>query len=206
MTTLAIDTSTPQGSVALLQNGKLRFAEEFQAGRSHTSLLFDVLERALASVEKLDQIMIGLGPGSYAGVRIAISAAIGLSLARGAALVGIPSIVALGEGEYHAVGDARRESFYFAHVREGECVKGPMLLNKEELLAALAAKPELPVLASEPVSVTPEAIIRYPSASILASLAEQGRSIVARDRIEPIYMREAYITQPKPRVAPPLQG
>ena len=50
MITLAIDTSTTRGSVALLADGILRLEENFLADRSHSATLFAVLERALALV------------------------------------------------------------------------------------------------------------------------------------------------------------
>ena len=77
-TTLAIETSTHQGSLALLHRGEMIFSESCGAGRSHSSLLFAVLERALKALpegSRIDLIAVGLGPGSYAGVRIAIAAA-----------------------------------------------------------------------------------------------------------------------------------
>lgn len=197
MIILAIDTSTSQGSVALLEDGAIVFDEEFQAGRSHSSLLFGALERVLSVAPKPDMIAIGLGPGSYAGARIAISAAIGLSLATGATLVGLPSIVALEDGEYVALGDARRESFYFAHVQNGECVEGPLLLSNQELLTKLSASADLPLYASETISVVPGVALRYPSAKRLARLAAGERSIFARGNLEPIYLRPPHITQSK---------
>lgn len=201
MTILAIETSTHQGSVAVLHDGQIIFSESCGAGRSHSSLLFAVLERAIKAVPepaRIDQIAVGLGPGSYAGVRIAISAATGFSLATGAALVGLPSIVALGEGDYIALGDARRESFYFALVRGGECVEGPLLLSAEELAEKLATN-TLPVIASEEITaVLPCAIeLCYPCAERLAKLAAEGRSIMLRGDLEPIYLREAHITVAK---------
>ena len=197
MTILAIETSTHQGSVAVLHEGQIVFSESCGAGRSHSSLLFAVLERALQSVPRMDQIAVGLGPGSYAGVRIAISAATGFSLATGAELLGLPSIVALGEGEYVALGDARRESYYFALIRGGECVEGPVLLSAEELAQKLECT--LPVIASEEIAaVIPAAMeLRFPCAERLARLAAAGRSIVARGNLEPIYLREAHITVAK---------
>jgi len=200
-TVLAIETSTHQGSVAVLHKGQIVFSESCGAGRSHSSLLFAVLERALKAVPesgRIDQIAVGLGPGSYAGVRIAISAATGFALATGAELVGLPSIVALGEGEYVALGDARRESYYFARVRGGECVEGPVLLSAEELAQKLAGCP-VPVLASEEIAAVIPAAIEfcYPCAERLAKLTAQGRSIVARGDLEPIYLREAHITVAK---------
>jgi tRNA threonylcarbamoyladenosine biosynthesis protein TsaB len=202
MITLSIETSSHQGSVALLSGeGHLLFNESCGAGRSHSSLLFGVLERALQAVPEgsaIGQIAVGLGPGSYAGVRIAISAATGLALATGVELVGIPSLVALAEGEYVAIGDARRETFSFARVRSGKCVEGPLLLSAGALAEKLAAC-GVPVFASEEISAElPVPLeLRYPSAERLARLAAEGCSIIARGDLEPIYLREPHITQPK---------
>ena len=100
MITLAIDTSTTRGGVALLSGGILQMEENFVADRSHSASLFSVLERARALIpgQHLDQVAIGLGPGSYAGVRIAIAAAIGFEFGLGARLVGIPSSRRAGDG------------------------------------------------------------------------------------------------------------
>ncbi|XHR28782.1 MAG: tRNA (adenosine(37)-N6)-threonylcarbamoyltransferase complex dimerization subunit type 1 TsaB [Chthoniobacteraceae bacterium] len=201
MILIAIETSTHQGSVAVLRDGELIFNESCGAGRSHSSLLFSTLERALAALPdgaQPDQIAVGLGPGSYAGVRIAISAAFGLTLASGAELLGLPSIAALAEGDYVAIGDARRQSFSFTRVSAGECVEGPLLLSADELAARLA-EAQVPVYTSEeiaaPLPTAPE--LRYPSAERLARLAAEGRSITARGDLEPMYLREPHITLPK---------
>ena len=202
---LALETSTTQGSVAILKTGgaepTLLFTEAFHAGRKSSSLLFDVLERAMASLAdaRIDEIVVGLGPGSYAGVRIAISAATGLALALDARLTGIASIAALEEGDYVAIGDARRESFYFAIVRDGICEQGPELVSADELSARLAALKPLPVFASEipPVLEGFGPALRYPCAERIARLAAMGKSVVSRDLLEPIYLSDPYITQPK---------
>lgn len=201
-TILAIETSTHQGSVALLHGDRLVFSESCGAGRSHSSLLFAVLERALEAVPegaRIDQIAVGLGPGSYAGVRIAIAAATGFAIATGAELLGLPSIAALSEGEYIALGDARRASYYYARVREGECLEGPTLFTAEEWAEKLHAS-TLPILASEEIAgLEPAPAIKlvYPSAERLARLAARGCSITARGDLEPIYLREPHITMPK---------
>lgn len=201
-TLLAIETSTDKGSVALLRGEEILFSESCGAGRSHSSLLFGVLERALKAVpegSRVDQIAVGLGPGSYAGVRIAIAAAAGFAIATGAELLGLPSIAALAEGEYVALGDARRESYYFARVRGGECVEGPRLFTAAEWPEKFAGI-HLPVFASEEIAglnPAPNLQIAYPSAERLARLALKERSIVARDNLEPIYLREPHITVPK---------
>lgn len=200
--TVAIETSTTEGSTALFRDGELVFSQVFQAGRNHSSILFVALEKALgmASLGSGDQIVVGLGPGSYAGVRIGIAAAIGLSVATGASLVGIPSVAALKRGKVLALGDARRDTFYFAQVDDGQCFEGPLLLTSDDLAAKLAEfGAEWQRVASEPVAGISNLTLRYPSATRLGQLAIQGVSIVARDHLEPIYLREPYITQPKPR-------
>ena len=205
MITLAIDTSTPHGSVALLAEGSLVFDERFTADRSHSSSLFVALEKARALVEHVDQIAVGLGPGSYAGVRIAIAAALGLRLALGARLVGIPSVAALETHApaYIAIGDARRESFYFSRIEQGLCMEGPLLATEAELTQRLAALRALPVYATAAVPQFPAAQIALPSAALLSGLAAAERGIIATENLEPIYLREPHITQPKARLGIP---
>ena len=114
---LALDCSTSRGSVTLAEAaGPMLWQAEIPAGRGHGGQLFTVLERALGEIRAangtLSHIVVGLGPGSYSGVRQAVAAAVGLAAATGAALVGAPSPAALpvtGLPEvYRAVSDARR--------------------------------------------------------------------------------------------------
>jgi tRNA threonylcarbamoyladenosine biosynthesis protein TsaB len=200
MNILAIDTSTNRGSVALLRAGELVFTEDFSADRSHSATLFATLARAkeAAAPGAFEQIVIGLGPGSYAGIRIAIAAAIGLELATGAQLIGIPSVAAweTHTAHYLAIGDARRETFYWTRVEEGVCAEGPLLLSADDLRSRLESA-SLPVFASEAIPGIEKLEIALPSAAILARLSAENRGIVATGALEPIYLREPHITQPK---------
>jgi tRNA threonylcarbamoyl adenosine modification protein YeaZ len=159
------------------------------------------LEKVRAKIERADQIAVGLGPGSYAGVRIAIAAAMGLRLALDARLVGVPSVAALdiSARAYIVIGDARRESFYFSRIEDGVCTKGPLLATEGELKQKLASSSGLPVYATEAVPQFPDIQIALPSAVLLARLAAAGRGIIATENLEPIYLREPHITQPKQR-------
>lgn len=195
--TLAIETSTPHGGVAVHDGDTLLFSEGFVSDRGHSSLLFPLLQAALAR-GPVEQIAVGLGPGSYAGVRIAIATAMGLELTLGVPLVGLPSVAALaGDRAYTAVGDARRVTWYWTKVARGVCVEGPLLLDDAEFRGRLAAT-EGPIFSTEPL---PELAtqIAFPSAETIAALAAQGRGIVATGALEPIYLREPHITKPKPR-------
>lgn len=201
MIVLAIETSTNHGSIALLRGDRLLFSHEFAADRSLGSLLFQPLQSAVGMVPKIDRIAVGLGPGSYSGVRIAISAAIGLSVSTGASLLGISSLAAIRTQEpaYFAIGDARRNTFYFTSVIDRKCVLGPLLLSPEELRARLEAPVRLgpPVFASALIEGFPQAQLAFPCAEILARLASQGTGIVASGNLEPIYLRDPHITMPK---------
>ena len=201
MTVLAIDTSTSHGSVALLDGARVLFDESFMSARNHGCALVPLLQRALELAGRFDCIAIGLGPGSYAGVRIAIATAMGVGMATGARLVGIPSVAAWEcESDHHiAIGDARRETFYFTKVEHGICTEGPLLTDAAGLLARVADFPGWPVLTAEPLALVPHAVVSLPRALTLARLAVEGRGICAEGDLEPLYLREPHITLPKPR-------
>lgn len=201
MTILALETSTPRGSVALWRDGALILDEVFTADRSHSSALFPILERGRALAPRLDAIAVGLGPGSYAGVRISIAAALGLALADGARLIGLASVAALETSapRYIAIGDARRETFYFSLVESGVCVEGPLLLDEPALQERLATMPGLPVFVPAAIPGFPQAEVVLPRASLLVEMAAQGKGILAEGDLEPLYLREPHITQPKAR-------
>jgi tRNA threonylcarbamoyl adenosine modification protein YeaZ len=195
MVTLVLETSTPCGGVALFRDTEIVFSESFTADRSHSSGLFAVIERALAGAGKPERIVVGLGPGSYAGVRIAIAAAIGISVATGAEMVGVPSITGLAEGEYVAIGDARRGGYSFAHVRDGEMISGPTVLTREEVEGSIA-KATVPVFSSEEVGMA-GVELRYPEVERIGRLGVLGKAVWARGILEPIYLREPHITVPR---------
>jgi tRNA threonylcarbamoyladenosine biosynthesis protein TsaB len=172
---------------------------EFTADRDHTRHLFPLLEEYVAKVGKADRIAVGTGPGSYAGIRVAISTASGLALAWGAELVGIPSVALFSESRYLSIGDARRDSFYFAAVSGGECLEGPSLATGEELGRLLAADrfSGWPVFTSDSTPTVGSAELRFPCARILAGLAlDLSRPGMQIGVLEPLYLREPHITQP----------
>src|ERR687883_655924 len=94
MKILALDLSTARGSLALLGEDAA-FTREWPSDRKNSAAFFRNLADTKEQFGLPQKIVVGLGPGSYAGTRIAISAAIGLQLASGAELVGLPSICAM---------------------------------------------------------------------------------------------------------------
>ena len=197
MITLAIETSSDLGSIAVHRDGSILFSKTFAAGRRNSAGLFIELMAARDSVDTFDSIVVGLGPGSYSGVRIAIATAIGLARATKATLLGIPSIATLEcqEETYYVTGDARRESFYLARISSRTLQTDPELFPYSEAEQRLSGL--TPLFATAPLSFFPGAVIRPPSAIILAQLAAENRGIRCRDMLDPIYLREPHITRPR---------
>ncbi|MCA9581599.1 MAG: tRNA (adenosine(37)-N6)-threonylcarbamoyltransferase complex dimerization subunit type 1 TsaB [Myxococcales bacterium] len=100
MRVLAIDTSTEIGSVAVRVDGVLRVDEGAPPRTHHGEVLFghiaSVLDAAKIGLGDIDLFAVGIGPGSFTGVRIGLATAKGLAFAQGKPLVGVPSIDAMG--------------------------------------------------------------------------------------------------------------
>jgi tRNA threonylcarbamoyladenosine biosynthesis protein TsaB len=194
MKILALEMSTAQGSIAWRENGEALFDCRFAADRKHSGAFFENVQLCLERFGRPGQIIVGLGPGSYAGVRIAIAAALGLRSATGAKLMGIPSICALDveASDYSVIGDARRQSFFSARVENGQLAEGPILESPADLEARIQ-KLTLPVYASERLPQFPLAKLAYPSAGRLAEVACLHAGEID-GALEPIYLREPHIT------------
>jgi tRNA threonylcarbamoyl adenosine modification protein YeaZ len=196
MKILALELSTARGSLAWL-NDDVDLVREWPNDRKNSGPFFEHLADVRKQFGLPGKIIVGLGPGSYAGVRIAISAAIGLSFSS-IELIGFPSICAMEADEYCAIGDARRQSFFFARVRQGEMVEGPNLHSEIELRATIdKLETSMPIFASEKLPQFPRVALRYPSALALARLARDSNRSFTRPPLEPIYLREPHITVPK---------
>ena len=201
MKILALELSSARGSLAW-RDGDLDLVRDWSNERKNSGAFF----KNLADVQKQfgapDRIVVGLGPGSYAGTRIAISAAIGLSIGGTRAvvsetLVGYPSICAMEDAtDYCVIGDARRQSFFFARIRENNLVAGPDLLSESELRARIDNE-QMSIFATEELPQFKRVQLRYPSARTLARLAADANRAFVLPPLEPMYLREPHITMPR---------
>jgi len=105
MIALALDTSGPIGSVAVVhgEEGTLSVLAKRTIGQGmrHGVELFPAIEAALEeagrTAREIDLVAVGIGPGSYTGLRVGLTAARALAYASGAELIGVPSCDALAE-------------------------------------------------------------------------------------------------------------
>jgi len=197
--TLALELSTVRGSLTWLGEDVTDFTREWPNDRKNSAPFFENVDAVTEKFGAPDTIIVGLGPGSYAGTRIAISAAIGLQVSSGAQLIGFPSICAMecDAAEYCVIGDARRKSFFFARIRANNLVEGPALLAESELKLTLETiEIEMPVFTSDSLLQFERAVVRFPSALVLAKLAREPRRSFSWPPLEPIYLREPHVTMP----------
>jgi tRNA threonylcarbamoyladenosine biosynthesis protein TsaB len=213
MRILALETSTEYCSVALWQAGKISGRSEL-AGQRHSEILMGMIAAALAdaslTLQQLDGLAFGRGPGSFTGVRIACGVAQGLALGADIPVAGICTLAALaeasGQDKVIAVLDARMGELYHAAY---EKQAGEWLEVSAPCVCKPAAVPAVPGsgwhLLGSGVGVSPELLERYsgqladidgtvvPQASAIASLGaweiQRGAGLDAAQAL-PLYVRD----------------
>ncbi|MEA3338835.1 MAG: tRNA (adenosine(37)-N6)-threonylcarbamoyltransferase complex dimerization subunit type 1 TsaB, partial [Chloroflexota bacterium] len=101
---VAIDTATGYASLALHDGARVRVEHTWESPRRHTVELLPRLAAALEQLglgaRHLSGVAVTRGPGSFTGLRVGLSVAKGLALARGLPLVGVPTldVVAAAQG------------------------------------------------------------------------------------------------------------
>ncbi len=200
MKILALELSSARGSLAVRGNDHGDVLREWPNDRKNSGQFFEYLAEVQKQIGKPDTIIVGLGPGSYAGTRISISAAIGLQAASRARLIGFPSVCAIDcdAVEYCVIGDARRQTFFFARICDNNLAEGPTLMSEAELREKLDKLDRMmSIFATETLPQFARAELNYPSAKLLARLATDSKRSFAVPPLEPIYLREPHITTPK---------
>ncbi len=128
MKSLLIENSTAQGTLAVASEGDVLVRRRFaKAGELAVAIQAIFLELGAP-----DEIIVGLGPGSYTGLRVASATAIGLQLALGCPAYGCPSVLGYQNSSYHVVGDARLGTIFLASIEDKQLTRGPELLPAEE--------------------------------------------------------------------------
>jgi tRNA threonylcarbamoyl adenosine modification protein YeaZ len=220
---LAFDTATDRGTVALVEAGEegrvVACAEaaatvDSRHGETLLGLIEGAMLRAGCTPAELDLVVVGLGPGSFTGVRVGLATAKGLAVALGVPLVGISTLAVLaaaaGDRDVVAVIDARRGEVFAARYRGGLEVGEPLVGAPAEVARALAAQLDgaQPLLVGAAARGTELAGLGElappdfdaPSAAVLGQLGHQRwRSAGPSDLagLTPRYLRGADVTTPK---------
>lgn len=214
MKILALEFSSAQRSAAVVsaEAAKLSFvtSEALESGKKVNSLALieEALKEAALEREQIDCIAVGIGPGSYTGIRSAIALAQGWQLARQCKLIAISSaecIAATAQqegltGMFDVIIDAQRQEFYLCRyeatalgLKEIEPLRivTTTEMQKRKLSDELAVGPEV-------TRWFPRGRTIFPRACVLGKIATRRTDFVAGEKLEPIYLREPNFVKAAP--------
>jgi tRNA threonylcarbamoyl adenosine modification protein YeaZ len=162
---LAIDTATSRTIVGIIEDGKVLFEGFHEGATEHGFAITELVTKALEICPKPDQVVVGMGPGPFTGLRVGITFAHSFALAREIPVIGVCSLdaIEIKESEYTVAIDARRKEIYWAKYKDGIRVLGPAV--------------------SKPAEVENFIIDQYPDLKKLVALS------TSQNITEPMYLR-----------------
>lgn len=210
MIIVAIETSSSQATIALDCSGQVEQVVVASNNRSHSHALLPAIAALLAknnlALSDVTAFAVGVGPGSFTGLRLACATVQGLAVGVERPIIAVSSLKALAQQSRHekvlAVVDARQEEFYVASYHQTEtsyALRGEeqaLSLNEMEELSDMDViigdltedqQKQLPACLQDIPYVN-----AYPEASAIAALATEayknGEAIDAAD-LHPNYIR-----------------
>ena len=132
---LAIDTSTSKTIVGIIEDGAVLFEESHEGATDHGRALSELVAKALKVSKPPQQVVVGMGPGPFTGLRVGIAFAQTFALARDISVIGVCSLDAIkvDSTEYTVAIDARRKEIYWASYKDGVRVDGPTVSKPAEV-------------------------------------------------------------------------
>lgn len=147
MNILAIDTSSQNATVALLNEERLIGEYTINNKKTHSQIIMplieDLIEKSGLDISDIDVYATGIGPGSFTGLRIGVATCKALCQAGNKKIIGISSLEILAKSinftdkTVCAIIDARRNDVYNAVYKSGMCLKADRTINIETLLDEL---------------------------------------------------------------------
>ena len=184
---LAIDTSTSRTSVAIIEQGALLWHGYRDGATSHGDAVPALVAQALQVQSEIEQVVVGMGPGPFTGLRVGIAFARTFAEARKISVVGVCSLDAIAalvreEDEFIIATDARRKEIYWAKYIDGKRIEGPLV----DLPAHIAMR-GLPIFGEGGVkySLAESDEIQFPDLLALVAISENPFMRVS----EPMYLR-----------------
>jgi tRNA threonylcarbamoyl adenosine modification protein YeaZ len=132
---LVIDTSTTRTSCALFAGSELLFESHHDGATEHAEALPKLVAEALKIERSINQVVVGMGPGPFTGLRVGIVFAQTFATARKIPWVGVCSLdgIDIDAARYIVTTDARRKEIYWGKYQNGERIEGPFVGKSEEI-------------------------------------------------------------------------
>jgi len=137
---LTFDTSSARASVALLEGPQVRAEFRSDSLQAHSTVLLDAIHFLLGrlgwTLSDLNLVAVGIGPGSFTGIRIGIATALGISQSLSIPFAGVSGLEALAyqaarDGRIGVLLDAHRSQVYYA---EYDCKNGHIRISQKSAL------------------------------------------------------------------------
>lgn len=184
---LAIDTSTSRTLVAIIDQGALLWHGYRDGATSHGDAVPALVSEALQVQPLIEEVVVGMGPGPFTGLRVGIAFARTFASARKIAVIGVCSLDAIAaqvreEDEFIIATDARRKEIYWAQYSDGKRIEGPSVD-----LPALITQRDLPIFGEGAIkyAIACSDEIQFPD---LLALVEISENLFLRVS-EPMYLR-----------------
>ena len=168
--TLAIDTSTSRTSVAIIENGRIVYSGFKDGATAHGPSLPALVQEALA-VSDVDEVVVGMGPGPFTGLRVGIAFAQSFAVAREIPVRGVCSLDAIAaqihEEDFIITVDARRKEVYWARYTHGVRISDPAVNFPADVSGATIHAdlfPDMVSLSSLSGNITVPIYLRRPDA------------------------------------------
>ena len=225
MLILAVDTTTPGGSVALLEDDALLGEANVESAATHSARLFRSIDFLLGAlgrdVREVDAFAVAAGPGSFTGIRIGLGAVKSLAFASGKPIAPVSTLAALaaklaadGTGLVCPFLDAKKSEIYAALFETGTAGLAEIVPQgayaPDEFLARLPGDRPIAFAGSglavygDQVRSKLAARARFPVRSpfiaaevgrIGAEILRSGRGVDAAS-LEPLYFRRSQAEEP----------
>ena len=132
---LAIDTATLRTIVGVIEGDKVLYEAFHEGATEHGFAITELVMKALQICPEPDQVVVGMGPGPFTGLRVGITFAHSFALAREIPVIGVCSLDAIDiqKSEYTVAIDARRKEIYWAKYKDGVRISGPAVRKPAEV-------------------------------------------------------------------------
>ena len=167
---LAIDTSTSRSCVAIIDGTEVLYSGFRDGATAHGPSLPALVQEALA-VSDVDEVVVGMGPGPFTGLRVGIAFAQSFALAREIPVRGVCSLDAIAaqvtDKDFIITVDARRKEVYWARYTNGVRIGEPAVNFPADVTgAAIHADlfPDMVALVNLPGNIIEPMYLRRPDA------------------------------------------
>ena len=169
---LAIDTSTSRTCVAIIEDGTVLWQGDRDGATAPGPALPALVQQAVVG-RSIDQVVVGMGPGAFTGLRIGIAFAQSFALAREIPVRGVCSLDAIAaqidSKDFIVTVDARRKEVYWARYKDGvrvsePAVNFPAVVGSEGADVYAGLYPDLAALVALHGNITEPIYLRHPDA------------------------------------------